>query len=62
MAMPKVSQQRLLVILFSAICTCIALILIYMAISELLRRRSIRQSQLKPEIRQANPLAWKSKP
>ena len=63
MAMATIMQQPLFVILFSAIGACIALIMIYMAISfELERLRAARDAQPEPEIRQAHPMAWTTKP
>jgi hypothetical protein len=61
--MSTISQQPLFVILFSAIGACIALIMIYMAISfELERRQAARDAQSKSKARQAHPLAWRTKP
>jgi hypothetical protein len=60
--MATISQQHLFVILYSAIGTCIAL-MIYMAISlELERRKALRDAQPEAQIRQAHLLAWKTKP
>lgn len=63
MSMAIIMQEPLFVILFSAIGACIALIMIYMAISfEFERRRAARDAQPESEIRQAHPMAWKTKP
>lgn len=59
-----VGQQPLFVVLFSAIGTCLAVILIYMAISYYFQRqRAIKRHELdEAGKRESHPMAWETRP
>jgi len=59
---PIVAQGPLFAVLFSTIGGCILFIMIYMSVIMEIQRREAQRADQAQNIREANPMAWKTKP